>query len=101
MDRTLAETSEGTDPEEYIPPCRLAGFYRAPCPLCGRQLTLKVLRYSHLCGRSFNPQKRALELQIEATKAINARMIKLEQPIARQTEHITDKRLKYANLINF
>ena len=101
MDRTLAETPEGTDPEEYIPPCRLAGFYRAPCPLCGRQLTLKVLRYSHKCGRSFDPEKRALELQIEATKATNARMIKLEQPIARQTEHITDKRLKYANLINF
>ena len=88
-------------PTNIFPRAVWQGFIEHRAPLCGRQLTLKCLRYSHKCGRSFDPEKRSLELQIEATKAINARMIKLEQPIARQTEHITDKKQKYANLISF
>ena len=96
MDRTLTKTPEGTDTGEYIPPCRSAGFYRAPCPRFGRQLTLKCLRYSHVCSRSFDPEQRALELQIEAEKAINARMMQLEQPMERHiqqpVEHTQKKR---------
>ena len=101
MDRTPAETPEGTDAEKYIPPCRLAGFYRAPCPLCGRQLTLKCLLYSHKCGRSFDPAQRALEQQIAAEQAIKDRMTLLERLAERKAEQAMDKKNKYAHLILF
>ncbi len=98
---TLTETSEGTDAEEYIPPCRLAGFFRAPCPRCGRQLTLKSLRYTHVCARSFDPVQRAREQQVAAEKAINDRMTLLERSAERKVEHAADKTHKYSNLVQF
>ena len=101
MDRTPAETAEGTDAEKYIPPCRLAGFYRAPCPLCGRLLTLKCQLYSHKCGRSFDPAQRALEQQIAAEQAIKDRMTLLERLAERKAEQATDKKNKYTHLIQF
>ena len=101
MDRTPAETPEGTDAEKYIPPCRLAGFYRAPCPLCGRLLTLKCQLYSHKCGRSFDPAQRALEQQILAEQAIKVRMTLLERLPERKAEQTMDKKNKYAHLIQF
>ena len=101
MDGTQAETAEGTDAEKYIPPCRLAGFYKAPCPMCSRQLSLKALRYTHVCGRSFDPAQRAREQQILAHDAIKARMAPLEQPTERQTDYNIDKRHKYSALLNF
>ena len=101
MDRTPAETAEGTDAVKYIPPCRMAGFYKAPCPLCGRLLTLKCQLYSHKCARSFDPAQRALEQQALAHDAIKARMAPLEQPTERQTDYNIDKRHKYSTLLNF
>jgi len=101
MDRTAAETPEGTDVGKYIPPCRLAGFYKAPCPLCGRLLTLKCQLYSHKCARSFDPAQRALEQQALAHDAIKARMAPLEQPTERQTDYNIDKRHKYSTLLKF
>ena len=106
-------TPEGTpaetpDDNEYLPPCRQAGFFIAPCPRCGRELTLKTLRYTHVCGRSFDPEQRARELQATAGKAINARMASREQPAERSVQHTTertqqnaDKKNEYANLIPF
>ena len=96
---TQTETPEGTDAEKYIPPCRLAGFYRAPCPLCGRKLTLKCLLYSHKCGAS--PAQRALEQQILAEQAIKDRMTLLERLAERKAEQAMDKKNKYAHLIQF
>ena len=69
----------GTDtgrPEEpaYEAPCRAAARYRTACPLCGRRVTNKVLRYSHKCGRSFFPAVRAAEQRLLAEAAIKARM---------------------------
>jgi hypothetical protein len=101
MDRTPAETPEGTDAEKHIPPCRLAGFYKAPCPLCSRQLTLKCLLYSHKCARSFDPAQRAREQQILADQAIKDRMTLLERLAERKAEQATDKKNKYAHLIQF
>ncbi len=101
MNRTPTETAERTDAEKHIPPCRLAGFYRAPCPLGGRKLTLKALRYTHVCARSFDPAERAREQHILAHDAIHARMAPLKQPAERRTEQTTDKRSKYAHLIQF
>ncbi len=105
---TPIETSEGTADGEYIPPCRHAGLFIAACPLCGRQLRLKTLRYTHVCGRSFDPAHRALELQAAAEQAINTRMASLEQPAERRmhqpaehTQTNLDKKHKYASLLNF
>ena len=88
MDGTQTETPEGTDAEKYIPPCRLAGFYKAPCPLCSRQLT-----------RSFDPAQRVREQQIAAEQAIKDRMTLLERLAERKAEQATDKKTKYAHLI--
>ena len=99
MNGTPTETAERTDAEKYIHPCRLAGFYRAPCPLCGRKLTLKCFLYSHKCGRSFDPAERAREQQILAHDAIHTRMAPLEQPAERKAEQAMDKKSKYAHLI--
>ena len=99
MNGTQTETPEGTDAEKYIPPCRLAGFYRAPCPLCGRKLTSKCLLYSHKCGAS--PAQRAREQQIAAEQAIKDRMTLLERLEERKAEQVMDKKNKYAHLILF
>ena len=101
MDGTPIETPEGTDAEKYISLCRLAGFYRTPCPLCGRQLTLKCLLYSHKCGRSFDPAERAREHQILAEQAIKDRMALLERLAERKAEQAMDKTNKYSHLIQF
>ena len=90
MDGTPTETAEGTDAEKHIPPCRLAGLFRAPCHRCGRQLTLKSLRYTHVCGRSFDPVRRAREQQVAAEKAVNDRMALLERLAERNAEHTAD-----------
>ena len=113
MAGTSAEPLEGTDDEEeYRPPCREAGMFIAPCPMCGRQLRLKTLRYSHVCGRSFNVDQRAAEQQLAAEKAIKLRMASMKQPAKQRVEHqeqaverplekAADKRHNYANLIRF
>ncbi len=53
------EEAEEEDEEKILPPCRRAGQYSSPCPLCGRVVLLKTLRYSHRCGRSFDAAARA------------------------------------------
>ena len=103
--KTPAETP---DDNEYLPPCRQAGFFIAPCPRCGRELTLKTLRYTHICGRSFDPEQRARELQAAAEKASNARTASWEQSAERRmqqpaehTQPNLDKKTKYASLLKF
>lgn len=66
-----------------LPPCRAAAKYVSPCPLCGRRVTLKTLRYAHVCGRNFNEEARAVEQQKIAEAALLARM----QQQKRNTEH--------------
>ena len=75
---TPADTGSETEEEIIPPPCRAAELYIVHCPNCGRRMRLKTLRYSHLCGRSFNVMDRAHEQQIAAEAAITARMCKLE-----------------------
>ena len=84
LDSTLAETSSGTssgtssdeeeEEEEYMPPCRSAALAIVSCPLCGRQVTAKTLRYSHKCGRSFCIEEREEEHRKLAEIAVLARM---------------------------
>ena len=65
------ESDEGTDSEEpeeeveteYSPPCRVAAKYLTNCPQCGRRVSIRTLRYTHLCGRTFRADERALEQQ--------------------------------------
>ncbi len=65
------EEDEGTDSEEpeeevetaHSPPCRVAAKYLTNCPQCGRTVSFRTLRYTHLCGRTFRADERALEQQ--------------------------------------
>ncbi len=96
---TPADTPDGN---EYIPPCRQAEVLTTACPRCGREMQLKTLRYTHLCGRSVDPAERARERQAAAETAINARMASMEQPSARCVQHTTEKpgQIKYSSLLN-
>ena len=78
LDGTPADTGSDTEEEITPPPCRAAELYIVQCPKCGRRMRLKTLRYSHLCGRSFNVVDRAHEQMIAAEAAITARMHKLQ-----------------------
>ena len=71
--------SSGTDEEDMEeqleePPCRQAERYVVPCPLCQRKMRLKTLKYSHVCGRTFDPLQRALEMKKKADTAAKTRM---------------------------
>ena len=75
----MASTASGTDSasssgeEAYRPPCREAARYIVSCPLCGRRVQIRTLKYSHKCGRSFDVTKRALEQRL-AVAALKARL---------------------------
>ena len=111
-DDTVTEdgTSEGTgsDTEELtLPPCRAAEKYIVACPRCGRRVRLKTLRYSHVCGRSFNPTDRATEQQVAAEAALRDRMRLLEQTPVRRVLHtatvapVQVNKKDYTKLLNF
>ncbi len=51
-----------------------------PCPLCGREMRLKTLRYAHKCGRGFDAVGRAQEQRKIADAAVLARMGKARAP---------------------
>ena len=76
----MASTASGTDDasssgeEDYQPPCREAERYVVSCPMCGRRVQLKTLRYSHVCGRSFDVTTRALEQRRLAISALKSRL---------------------------
>ena len=108
MDDTFADTSADTFVDTpTLPPCRQAELFITACALCGRRMRLKTLRYSHVCGKSFHPMQRALEQQVAANNAINARMASIEplergvQHTAAHTQQTGDKKNKYASLLKF
>ena len=80
------------------------------CPMCGRSVQLKTLKYTHKCGRSFDVAKRAQEQQKSAIEAMKTRTAqKMEQRLGqgkeRRTERtmttLTDKKARYSQLLNF
>jgi len=74
-DRETLESLQETSEE---PPCREAARHLVLCPGCGRQLQIKTLRYSHICGRSFIPLVRAAEQKKVADASILARFAQIE-----------------------
>ena len=74
--RNAKMAAQAADPAEYAqPPCRVAGKYVAPCPLCGRELSLKTLRYKHFCGDGArDTEAHSLSQQAAAEKAVRERM---------------------------
>ncbi len=100
------EAVTSSEEEEYLPPCRTAALYVVPCPLCGREMRLKTLRYAHKCGRIFDAGGRARE-----HAAVLARMGKAakaqcaEQPLEHHMDTTPCKeeelRRKYNNMLNF
>jgi len=86
-----ATTHDGTDSstsaeEFYEPPCRVAGRFLVRCPVCSKKVQVRTLRYSHVCGRTFNPQERALEQKKAAEAAVHARVARTQQQEYRPVE---------------
>ena len=106
MVRTTTNTEAGTpdsSDDEYFmePPCREAARHVVACPICGRRLQIKTLRYSHVCGRSFNALERAAEQKKAAEAAVMERA-RVSQPKKQATEQpLEQKQRDYANLIKF
>lgn len=64
---------------EHEAPCRAAARIKTECPQCGRRISVKTLRYTHVCGRSFDVLQRALEQKKLADAALRARMVQVKK----------------------
>ena len=47
-------------------PCRLALKVKMPCPKRRRPMNIKTLKYSHVCGRTWDVAERAAEEEHKA-----------------------------------
>ena len=47
-------------------PCRLALKAKMSCPKCRRPMNIKTLKYSHVCGRTWDVAERAAEEEHKA-----------------------------------
>jgi hypothetical protein len=83
-------THAANSAEHAQPPCRIAAKYVAPCPLCGRELSLKTLRYKHFCGdgpprdveaHSMSQQAAAIKAVQERMRAMSAATVKTSAPV--------------------
>jgi hypothetical protein len=68
------EDEEEEEECEHEAPCRAAARIKTECPQRGRRMSVKTLRYTHVCGRSFDVLQRALEQKKLADAALKARM---------------------------
>lgn len=113
-DQTEDETPDSTDNELiYEPPCRAAARYMVACPNCGRQVQIRTLMYTHICGRSFNATERAMEQKKAAEIAAIKRNIpnySVSKAATTRTEHqqkhpvvqpMENKHKDYSKLLNF
>ena len=73
-DEDAGTDSEEPEEEEYEPPCRVAARYLTNCPRCDRRISIKALRYTHVCNRTFRSNERALEQQEVAKTKMLQRM---------------------------
>ena len=62
-------SSEDSQPVREAP-CRATQKMKTSCPICHRRLAIKSLKYSHVCGRTFDPIERAKEQAEEAKAAL-------------------------------
>jgi hypothetical protein len=76
--------------EHAQPPCRLAAKYVAPCPLCGRELSLKTLRYKHFCGDGppRDVEAHSMSQQAAAIKAVQERMRAMSAATVNPSAHV-------------
>ena len=75
-DEDAGTDSEEPEEEEYEPPCRVAARYLTNCPRCDRRISIKALRYAHVCNRTFRSNERALEQQeVAKTKMLQRSVI--------------------------
>jgi hypothetical protein len=87
------------------PPCRLAAKYIAPCPLCGRELSLKTLRYKHFCGDGppRNVEAHSLAQNAAAVKAVQERMRAMSAATVNPSAHVgsvaPSTQLRWQNLL--
>ena len=70
MNRTIEGTDESDSMGFQESPCRAAARYMTACPMCKRVVNIKTLRYTHMCGHSWDVAERAKQQQIAAHAAI-------------------------------
>ncbi len=78
-DEDAGTDSEEPDEEEYEPPCRVAARYLTNCPRCDKRISIKALRYTHVCNRTFRSNERALEQQEVAKTKMLQRSVAANQ----------------------
>ncbi len=71
--------SKEEEEEECEVPCRAAARIKTECLQCGRHVSMKTLRHTHMCGRSSDVLQRALEQKKLADAALKARMVQKKQ----------------------
>ena len=95
-DRTQDDTDSSTSAEDSNePPCRVAGRFLVQCPICGRRVQVRTLRYSHVCRRTFNPLERALEQKKAAEAAVRARQTQVVQKTRQNTTRENKESQRY------
>ncbi len=87
-DEDAGTDSEEPEEEEYEPPCRVAARYLTNCPRCDRRISIKALRYAHVCNRTFRSNERALEQQEVAKtrmlqRSVSAAQVDLTRSVAK------------------
>jgi len=89
---TLAGTTGGAEEVTTSPRapllCLAAARQRVACPRCGREVSIKVLKYSHVCGRTRDVDERAREMTEKAYAAVDerARQVAAERAAERELE---------------
>ena len=86
------------------PPCREAARCITRCPQCDRSMTIKSLRYSHVCAPtasgSCNIANLATEMEQQAVIAVGARIKQASEEQARE-RMVEQQRAKWAHLTGF
>ena len=102
---TEIRTESGTYPvHKRLAPCREAARCITRCPQCDRSMTIKSLRYSHVCGGTTGDScgiaNLATDMEQKAVIALGARIKQASDEQVR--EHLVERqRAKWAHLIGF
>ena len=87
-------------------PCRLALKVKMSCPKCRRPMNFKTLKYSHVCGRTWDVAERAAEEEHKPRSEF-VESLASEAPLAREQSSLRCSRMaepglpkpKYSNLL--
>ena len=102
---TEIRTESGTYPvHKRLAPCREAAKHITQCPQCDRSMTIKALRYSHVCGQTADGSRDigmlATGMEQKAVIALGARIKRASEEHAKE-RLAEQQRAKWAHLTGF